>query len=81
MSSDCDKALESLYLYLDAELDAASAEQIRSHLEDCSGCIHSFEFEKRLKLVIRQRLDEEVPDAFVARLRTALAREAAGNTQ
>jgi anti-sigma factor (TIGR02949 family) len=77
----CDKALENLYLYLDSELDTVTTERIRSHLDDCNGCFHSFEFETRLKAVVKERLDEDVPDAFVARLRDALARESAGNTK
>ena len=75
----CDEALENLYLYLDAELDSVTSERIRIHLDECNGCVHSFEFEKRLKMVIKERLDEDVPDSFVTRLRDALAREAAGS--
>ncbi len=80
-ATGCDEALENLYLYLDSELDASTSDRIRSHLDDCNGCVHSFEFEKRLKAVVKERLDEDVPDAFVARLRDALARESAGNTK
>ena len=80
-ATDCDEALEHLYLYLDTELDAVTSDRIRAHLDECNGCVHSFEFEKRLKTVIKERLDEDVPDAFVARLRDALAREAAGETR
>ena len=80
-AAGCDEALENLYLYLDSELDAVTSDRIRAHLDECHGCVHSFEFEKRLKSVVKERLDEDVPDVFVARLRTALAREAAGNTK
>ncbi len=73
----CDEALENLYLYLDTELDSLTSDRIRSHLDNCNGCVHSFEFERRLKTVVKERLDEDVPDAFVARLREALAEEAA----
>lgn len=80
-AAGCDEALENLYLYLDAELDSVTSERIRSHLDDCNGCVHSFGFEKRLKAVVKERLHEDVPDAFVARLRDALAREVAGKTK
>lgn len=76
-AGDCDEALKNLYLYLDAELDSVTSERIQSHLDDCNGCVHSFEFEKRLKTVVREHLDEEVPDSFVDRLREALSRESA----
>ncbi|MGA8038591.1 MAG: zf-HC2 domain-containing protein [Acidimicrobiia bacterium] len=75
---ECDDALTNLYRYLDREMEASSSEMIREHLEDCSGCLHRFDFEARLKIVVRQRLSEDVPPEFIERLRQALAREAAG---
>lgn len=72
---DCDEALANLYLYLDAELDGASSERIRSHLEECSGCNGSFDFERRLKAVVRDRLDESVPESLVERIREAIEAE------
>ena len=81
MSHDCDEALENLYLYLDSELDHVSFERIRSHLDECTDCVNSFDFEKRLKDVIKERLDEDVPATLVARLREALAKESASRTR
>ena len=80
MSQDCDEALENLYLYLDSELDQVSTERIRSHLDECTDCVNSFEFEKRLKDVIKERLNEDVPESLVARVREALAKESASGT-
>jgi len=76
---ECDDALTNLYQYLDKEIEVTSLEQIRVHLEDCSGCLRSFDFEARLKIVVRERLSEDVPAAFLERLREALAREAASS--
>ncbi len=81
MSKDCDEALENLYLYLDSELDSFSSARIRSHLDDCKGCGPLFDFEGRLKTVVKERLDEDVPDAVVDRVRTALREEAATDLQ
>lgn len=75
MSKDCDEALENLYLYLDSELDSVSSARIRAHLDDCQGCGPLFDFEGRLKSVVRERLDEDVPDTVVDRVRTALREE------
>jgi len=72
---ECDEALTQLYTYLDRELEVTSYEVIRTHLEDCSGCLRSFDFETRLKIVVRERLSEEVPAEFLERLRQAIARE------
>ncbi len=76
-SPDCDDALTSLYLYLDRELEAASAAEIREHIDVCNGCRSRFDFEARLKTVVRDRLAEDVPDEFIARLKQALSEEAA----
>ena len=81
MSHDCDEALENLYLYLDSELDQVSSELIQSHLDECTDCVNSFDFEKRLKDVIKERLNEDVPATVVARLREALAKESASRTR
>ncbi|MGH8949904.1 MAG: zf-HC2 domain-containing protein [Acidimicrobiia bacterium] len=74
---ECDDALTNLYQYLDKEIETTTYEVIRAHLEDCSGCLRSFDFEARLKVVVRERLSEDVPPEFLNRLRDALAREAA----
>jgi len=73
---ECDDALTNLYLYLDREIEATTSEVIRAHLEDCNGCVRSFDFEARLKVVVRERLSEDVPPEFLERLRHAIAREA-----
>jgi mycothiol system anti-sigma-R factor len=75
MSRDCDEALAKLYLYLDAELDTASTEKIKAHLEECPGCEAPFDFEGRLRSVVKERLDEDVPQSFVNKLRDVLAEE------
>ena len=74
---ECDDALTNLYQYLDKEIEVSTSEVIRAHLEDCSGCLKSFDFEARLQIVVRERLAEDVPDEFLQRLRDAIAREAA----
>ncbi len=75
MSRDCDDALANLYKYIDAELGRIDAEKVKSHLQACQGCDRPFDFERRLREVIRERLDEEVPEVFVARLKAALTVE------
>jgi anti-sigma factor (TIGR02949 family) len=76
MTHNCDEALTNLYLYLDAELDKATADRIRSHLDACRGCSGSFDFERRLKAVVRTRLQEDVPEHLIRRIRQALILEA-----
>ena len=81
MSKNCDEALANLYTYLDAELDGATSDRIRAHLDECSGCHAPFDFEARLKHIVKERLNEEVPEEFVERLRGVLANEAASSSE
>jgi mycothiol system anti-sigma-R factor len=77
MSRDCncDEALANLYTYLDAEMERAEADRIQAHLDDCGGCDRPFEFERRLREVVRIKLSEEVPETMIIRIRTLLAYE------
>lgn len=40
----CQEALERLYEYLDGELTAESAEQVRRHVEICDACYPEVKF-------------------------------------
>lgn len=75
MSDKCDDALENLYLYLDGELKPHMAEDVRVHLEDCPPCGDAFSFEQRLKMVVRTRLQEDVPAELLIRLKQVIRSE------
>jgi len=77
MSHDCDcsDAQDQIYQYLDAELDESTAASVRAHLEDCSGCHDSFDFERRLKMVIRNHLNEDMPESLEAKVKELLRQE------
>lgn len=45
-SMNCDDAIEHLYSYLDGELNADAQTAVRGHLDDCSGCLGHYEFER-----------------------------------
>ncbi len=75
MSHNCDDALERMYLYIDGELTTDSADAIKVHLDDCPPCWDAFHFEERLKIVVRTRLQEEVPAELMMRLKTIIRTE------
>lgn len=75
MKKACDQALAEIYLYLDRELTWWRRRQIRRHLADCPPCLQGYTFERRLKVVVRECLAEEVPDEFMQRLNEALREE------
>jgi mycothiol system anti-sigma-R factor len=71
----CDQALAEIYLYLDRELTWWRRRQIRRHLAECPPCLEGYAFERRLKIVVRECLAEEVPEEFLIRLNEAIQRE------
>jgi len=77
MSHDCDcgDAQDQLYQYLDSELDSETATSVRSHLDDCNGCHDSFDFERRLKLIVRQCLTEDMPETLDVKVRELIRSE------
>lgn len=77
MSHDCDcsDAQDQLYQYLDAELDEATATSVREHIDDCGGCSGSFEFHRRLKVIIRNHLAEEMPVSLDEKVKELLRHE------
>ena len=79
MSSECDcgDAQDQIYQYLDAELDEDTAAAVRGHLDDCPGCLDSFDFERRLKLVIRRCLTEDMPETLEVKVRELIRNETA----
>ena len=72
--SDCQDILRQLWEYLDGELPAGEAEEIREHLEDCAHCNPQYEFQLRfLEALVKAYAAREVPPPeFVRRLRAAL---------
>lgn len=79
MSHDCDcgDAQDQLYQYLDSELDEETAASIRQHLDECGGCLESFDFERRLKGVIRKHLSEDMPVDLESRVKALIRQETA----
>lgn len=78
----CEEALAELYTYLDGELTDVSRARIQHHLDDCSPCLEVYDFEAELRLVVRHRCQEQVPDSLRARIAEQLARyDAADQTE
>ena len=70
--ADCNEAIHVLYEFIDGELTVERREQIRGHLDDCSGCLEAFDFEAELRLVISQKCRDEVPHNLRDRIAAAL---------
>lgn len=69
---DCTETLQELYEYLDGELTPDKRKHIEQHLNDCSPCYEAFDFEAELRMVVRRRCTETVPDQLRQRIARAL---------
>jgi len=80
MSKSCDHAVEYLYQYIDQELTYLQASRVRFHLRRCPPCFDAYEFEAKLKRVIRERGRTEPPAELFEAIRALirLEREASG---
>jgi len=59
----CEEAARRLYEYLDGELAAERAEEIRCHVAQCERCYPVYEWERMFLEVLRDRGDRPEPSA------------------
>jgi len=70
---DCLEAIDSLYAWLDGELDDQHVlARFEAHLEHCRSCYSRAEMEKELNRRIRQSGKGEAPASLRARLRNVV---------
>lgn len=78
MNRACEHAISYVYEYLDKELTPVRAARIKWHLRKCDPCCGAFDFEARLKTLIRERGRDEPPPELFDRLRTLIREEDEG---
>lgn len=78
MSHPCEQAVEHMYYYLDGEMSFFRRTKIRWHLRKCDSCCGAFDFEERVKAMVREKCRSEPSAELIQRLRT-LIREEAGD--
>ena len=71
---DCQEALHTLYHYLDGELTEERRLVIQKHLSQCEPCLHAFDFEAELKVVIARSCRDQVPDHLRAKIANAISK-------
>jgi mycothiol system anti-sigma-R factor len=72
---DCVETVHRIYHYLDGELTEERRVEISRHLDDCSPCLHAFDFEAELRRVISNRCRDHVPDRLRERIAAAIEHE------
>lgn len=72
----CDEAAARLFEYLDGELESASEEEVRSHLDVCKVCYPRVQFEKHfLEALGRSQTNGRASEELRNRVVQALAEE------
>ena len=77
--SGCEYAIEYVYQYLDQEASFFTTSRIRLHLRRCGPCMDAFQFETRLKDVIRERGRSDPPPELFDTLRALIQEERENN--
>jgi mycothiol system anti-sigma-R factor len=58
---NCEQALGRLFAYVDSELPADDAAQVRAHVEDCRPCLDEMAVETMLKELVKRCCQEQAP--------------------
>ena len=72
---DCNRVIHALYEFLDDELTSERRRHVESHLHGCPHCYSAFDFEAELRIVVRSRLQAEMPSTLRLRIVAALEQE------
>ena len=75
MKTGCEHAIEYVYQYLDEEISFFERSRVTVHLKRCGSCTDAYQFERRLKVLIRQRGRTEPPPELFDALRALIERE------
>lgn len=68
----CAAAVERLWSYVDHELDAGEAAELREHLADCTPCLEEYGIDVVLKTVVRRGCQESAPETLRVRIHQTL---------
>jgi mycothiol system anti-sigma-R factor len=69
---DCSTALDRLYLFLDQEIDTASCDEIRQHIEECSSCLSEYDVERIVKTLVGRSCAETAPGVLREKVQFAI---------
>ena len=73
---DCDETMRLLMDYLKQEMTAATAQEVRRHLEACRECDDHAQFEQNFLKLLEERLGRDTcPEKLRARLAEVLGED------
>lgn len=65
---NCEQVLQSVFTFLDREMQKDGLTEIEKHLELCRECYSRVEFEKLLRDHMKQKTDHECPETVKKRI-------------
>jgi mycothiol system anti-sigma-R factor len=66
--SDCAKALERMFYFIDHELAEADVAEIQRHLDECGPCLSKYDLERTVKALVARSCTEHAPEALRQRV-------------
>jgi len=66
--SDCAKALERMFFFIDHELAEADVSEIQRHLDECAPCLVKYDLERTVKALVARSCHESAPAALRERV-------------
>ena len=66
--SDCAKALERMFYFIDHELADADVAEIQRHLDDCGPCLTKYDLERTVKALVARSCAEHAPEKLRERV-------------
>lgn len=65
---DCAEVLQSLFLFLDHEMEDASYAEIAEHLDECGPCLAEYNLEQVVKALVARSCHEQTPSRLRERV-------------
>jgi len=73
---NCRDCLQALNPYIDRELDDDDIAHVRSHLDECRGCLHLYQFQESVRRLVHVRCQQQsAPNSLRAKIAISLAME------
>jgi mycothiol system anti-sigma-R factor len=70
---DCKETVARLQIFVDRELSELEVQEVRMHLDACPPCLNIFQFEERLKMLVRvNACPESAPSSLRAKINQSL---------
>ena len=65
----CTEVLDTIYAYLDGELDATDQSKVRQHLDECGPCLREYGLEEAVKRLVQKHCGcDAAPAALRAKI-------------